>query len=326
MLLECDRRGQIIWLSEEMRSVVGSPQSIAEILEFRATNSKVRLRLFPVLQATDGLILAAEPEDRAVPAGTRHPSAFRHLELKLLYAYFRLHSIERRLSSQAARKRRGGGRVALRQIELERRRLGSELHTGVGQMLAAIRLQLEIVTTQVVDPPAPVRQALDNIAVLAEQALAQVRSISRRLHPPEWQRLTLEAALLQLWDLSGISLAFEAHLDIQPLGREPEPEVKTLFYRAAQEGISNIIGHSKAHKVSMSLHSRGETLILVLEDDGIGFDLGKLKRRAPSLAAGIGLRSLVEQAQSLGAKIDIESGMNGTKLVLSAQFSIDPEK
>jgi signal transduction histidine kinase len=326
MLLECDRHGQVIWLSEPIRSVVGAPRTLAEILEFGAPHSKIRFHLFPVLQAPEGMILGAETENRAAPGGMRQPSALRHLELKLLYAYFRLHKIERRLSRHAARRRRGGGRIALRQIELERQRLGNELHTGVGQMLAAIRLQLEIVNTQIVDPPATVRQALDNIAALAEQALIQVRAISRRLHPPEWQRLTLESALQQLWDMSGIPLAFEARLDLQPLGREPEPAVKTLFYRMAQEGLSNIIGHSKARKVSMSLQSRGDTLSLTVEDDGIGFDAATLTRRAPNLAGGIGLQSLLEQANGLGAKFDVESGTNGTKLFLSARFLVDPER
>jgi signal transduction histidine kinase len=304
--------------------VVGAAQTIAEILESRGSSSQPRFHLFPILTASDGLLLAAESEDPGFSPSSCQPSPLRHLELKLLHAYFRLHAIERRLSRQAARRRRGGGLSALRQIELERRRLGSELHTGVGQMLAAIRLQLEVVTSQVCDPPAPVRQALDNIAALAAQALDQVRSISRRLHPPEWQRLTIEDALHQLWNLSGIPLIFDAHLSLEALDSEPDPEVKSLIYRTAQEGLSNIIGHSKASRVAMSLHSRGDLLMLALEDDGVGFDPDRLAR-TPRVGGGIGLRSITEQAEALGAKIDIESGRNGTKLFLSTQFSVNPE-
>ena len=60
-----------------------------------------------------------------------------------------------------------------------------------------------------------------------------------RLHPPEWQRLTLESALQQLWDISGIPEKYQVSLHIQPLPREPELEVKVLMYRAAQEALSN---------------------------------------------------------------------------------------
>ena len=100
----------------------------------------------------------------------------------------------------------------MRQIELERRRLGRELHTGVGQMLAAIRLQLEIVTAHLSETAPEVHHALENIAALANGAFDQVRSMSRNLHPPAWQRLGIETALRQLWDLSGIPQKFKAGL------------------------------------------------------------------------------------------------------------------
>jgi len=115
-----------------------------------------------------------------------------------------LQRAERDLSIFARQRRQGNGRGAVRQIELERQRLGRELHTGLGQMLAAIRLQLEIVAALLPDPPTLVQQALSRISTLANEALEQVRSVSVRLHPPEWQRLTLETALQQLWDISGI--------------------------------------------------------------------------------------------------------------------------
>jgi len=75
------------------------------------------------------------------------------LENSLLRHCLRLQCAERNLSDFVRRHRRGSGRGAVRQIELERQHLGRELHTGLGQMLAAIRLQLEIVATLLPDPP-----------------------------------------------------------------------------------------------------------------------------------------------------------------------------
>ena len=74
----------------------------------------------------------------------------------------------------------------------------------------------------------------------ARGGVDQVRALSHRLHPPEWQRLTLESAVEQLWSLSGIPARFEASLRVEPLPREPGLELKTLVYRAAQEALSNI--------------------------------------------------------------------------------------
>ena len=325
MLLECDRRGQVIWVSERIRSTVGTPQTLFEIFTLRGPSPPYRFSISPVWEARDTLLIALEIEEMAARPAPQAYGILRNLEARILEAYFRLQHFERRLFTSRMRRRRGGGRMALRQIEVERRRLAGELHTGVGQMLAAIRLQLELVANQLPEPPAQVRQALENIAALAEDALSQVRSVSRRLHPPEWQRLTIEAALRQLWTVTGIPLSFQAELDLPDLGREPEPEVKALIYRTAQEGLSNIIGHSKAATVRLSMRRHGDLVRLVLEDNGVGFDPAELKRAPSSLSAGIGLRSLTEQAQALGAKIDIESGTNGTKLILSTPFSVNPE-
>jgi len=79
------------------------------------------------------------------PVACRCVRGLLHLESSLLRHYLRLQLAERDLSTFARNRRRGTGRGAVRQIDLERQRLGRELHTGVGQMLAAIRLQLEIV-------------------------------------------------------------------------------------------------------------------------------------------------------------------------------------
>jgi two-component system NarL family sensor kinase len=243
------------------------------------------------------------------------------LESSLLRHYLRLQLAERGLSTFVRNRRRGTGRGAARQVELERQRLGRELHTGVGQMLAAIRLQLEVVAALLPDPPVLVQHALTRISTLASGALEQVRSVSARLHPPEWQRLTLADALQQLWDISGIPQRFETSLRIQPLPHEPDLEAKVLLYRAAQEALSNVARHARATRVDAALEARGDCAILTIRDDGVGFDVAGLLRGPASVASGIGLRSIREQAAALGGKLEIHSGPTGTTLVVSVPFS-----
>jgi two-component system NarL family sensor kinase len=243
------------------------------------------------------------------------------LQSSLVKHYFRLQEAERDLSSRAESRQRGIGGGAIRQIELERLRLGRELHTGVGQLLAAIRLQLEVVASQLPHPPELVAKALERIATLASDALEQVRSISHRLHPPEWQRLTLEAAISQLWEYSGIPERLEASLRMEPLPREPEQEVRVLIYRGAQEALANLTRHAHASKIDMALEARGDQIVLTMQDNGIGFDVAKLLAAPASVASGIGLRSIREQAAALGGRLEITSGPGGTKLELSAPFA-----
>ncbi|MBZ5727702.1 MAG: hypothetical protein LAP87_22230 [Acidobacteriia bacterium] len=280
-LMECARRGQTLWMGERLRSLSGEADE---------------------------------------PAVQKQFYGLWKLQINLLRHYFQLQRAERNLSSRVQIRRRGTGRSAIRQIERERQRLGRELHTGVGQMLAAIRLQVEVIAMQLPDPPAPVAQSLARIATLAGDALEQVRSVSQRLHPPEWQRLTLAAALTQLWEISGIPQKFEACLRIEPLPREPGLEVKVLVYRAAQEALANLTRHSRATRIGMSLAARGDCLVLTVEDNGVGFDAVGLFRAPATVASGIGLRSMREQAAALGGRMEIQSGPNGTRLEVSTPF------
>ena len=303
MLLECDSCGHLLWMSERSRLALGRAENLRDAI-MAGTRSQ-----------PDAWMLAA------VSAGREETAALLLLESSLLRHCLRLQRAERDLSTLARQRRRGSGGGALRQIELERQRLGRELHTGLGQMLAAIRLQLEIVAALLPGPPPRVQQALSRISTLANEALEHVRSVSGRLHPPEWQRLTLETALEQLWDLSGIPHRLEASLRIQPLPHEPDQEVKVLMYRAAQEALSNIARHARATRVDAALETRDNCLILTIRDDGVGFDVAGLLRGPATVASGIGLRSIREQAAALGGKLEIESGPSGTKLVVSAPFS-----
>jgi two-component system NarL family sensor kinase len=222
------------------------------------------------------------------------------------------------------RRRRKCGSTVVRQIEMERQRLGRELHTGVGQMLVAIHLQLEVISAELPSTPANVGLALHSISILAAESLALVRDISRRLHPPEWQRLTLESAIRQLWEISGVPQRFEASLQIHPLPWEPSVEAKVLIYRGLQEALSNLVRHSRATRVDVALEVSGGQLVLSISDNGVGFDAQRAFSAPASLASGIGLRSIRETAQELGGTLEVKSGANGTKLVVTvAPFPVD---
>jgi two-component system NarL family sensor kinase len=245
------------------------------------------------------------------------------VQSRFIQHYFQLQRAERSLFDLTQATKPSSGMGAVRQIELERERLGRDLHTGVGQLLVAIRLQTEVIAAQLADPPAPVRQALDRIATLANDAGEQVRSLSRQLHPPEWQRLRLETAVQQLWDNSGIPQRFETSLRIEPLPREPEQEVKVLVYRAVQEALANLARHSRASRVDLVLEAWDGQVVLNIRDNGVGFDPAKLN--APvNVAQGIGLRSIREQAASLGGKLEIASRPGDTRLELSVPFVPKP--
>ena len=335
VLVECDKKGRIIWMSDAARSRLGDAETLvgtilaprpgsqpSSSVECLCVAREVTLKNSLVMSLT----VCISPENAGQERPAKEGAALGDLERGLLLHYFRLQEAERTLSVRVRRTRRHSGTSAIRQLELERQRLGRELHTGVGQSLAAIRLQLEIVAGQVPPPPAGVQQAIERIGTLASDALDQVRNVSRRLHPPEWQRLKLEEALTQLWELSGIPQLYQARSSIQALGREPGLEIKVLLYRAAQEALSNLAHHARATRIEMTMEADGGTLRLTIRDNGKGFDVAALFSAPASVASGIGLRSIREQAEGLGGKMEIESGASGTTLSVSAPYEAAERK
>lgn len=321
LLLECDFLGRVLWLSHRARMVLRNPRHLSDALFRRKLLLRAvpqieisPLRFWRVWESRDSVLIAAQ----AVEAQPRETKDLLALQSRLTLHFLRLLGFERRLFAKAQRRRGRGGRSAIRQIEMERRRLGHELHTGVGQMLAAIRLQIEVISSELPSPPGNAVQALRSISTLTADTMEQVRGISRRLHPPDWQRLTLESAIRQLWEISGVPQRFEASLQIDPSPREPSLEVKILFYRGLQEALSNLVRHSQATRVVVALGFRGGQISLVVRDNGVGFDVDRVFSAPANVAAGIGLSSIREAAEELGGKLAVESGPDGTTLVISA--------
>jgi signal transduction histidine kinase len=230
--------------------------------------------------------------------------------------YFRLLEADRELRTHLGGTPKTLGTILADSLEAERRRLGRELHTGVGQALAGIHVHVSLLESALPNPPERVRRSMDRIAALAATALEEVRGVSRRLYVPEWQVQPLAVALRSLWDASGISEQFAATLDLQELSAEPPPEVRRAIYLVAQEGISNVIQHANARHVRMSLGEEGGRVVLEMEDDGSGFR-GAEEPGSPAAPSGIGLRSMRDLAGQLGGGFQTINTPEGAKLTVS---------
>ena len=91
-----------------------------------------------------------------------------------------------------------------------------------------------------------------------------------------------------------------------------------------QEALSNLVRHSRATRIVVALEVRGGQLVLSVRDNGVGFDVERVFSAPASMASGIGLRSIRETAEELGGKLEVESGPDGTTLVVSvAPFPVE---
>jgi two-component system NarL family sensor kinase len=196
--------------------------------------------------------------------------------------------------------------------EMERRRISRELHDGLGQKLVGTKLQIE--NCDETDASC-LRKTMDETKECLHSIVEELRRISNDLMPVALDELGLETALKNLCiDVerqAGIEAEFDADLPGLMKGN-----TAVYLFRIAQEGIQNIIKHSNASRFSLQLIENREFLILILEDNGSGFD--------PAMAGrGNGLSNMKERASLLGGTFSIESE-TGTGTTIRVKIPREP--
>jgi signal transduction histidine kinase len=212
---------------------------------------------------------------------------------------------------------RGHGAVVMAELEKERGRIARELHAGAGQPLAGIRMNLDLIDTFCPDLPPAAREALNRAHTLAAQALEQVRAASHRLHPLDWQSLTLTEAMQNLVRTLVAGGRFSIDLNLAGLAAEPSQAVKIAVYRCTQECLSNTIRHAAATRVTLSIRTIDNMVELCAMDNGRGFVYDATAR------PGIGLKALQSHAETLGGAVRITSDSWGTSVVIRIPLTDD---
>ena len=194
---------------------------------------------------------------------------------------------------------------ALRRVvaaqELERTRLARELHDETGQALTSILLSLRTVEEAAGDEQ-ELHAAVAEVRELVRSTLQDVRQLAVELRPKVLDDFGLVAALERLTETfgeqTGMSVQFQQLL---PTSDRLPPEVETALYRIVQESLTNIVKHARATSVSVVLARKDDSVSVVVEDDGVGFE--------PHLArdGGIGLVGMQERVALLGGRLAIES-------------------
>jgi signal transduction histidine kinase len=193
----------------------------------------------------------------------------------------------------------------------EARRLARELHDSVGQLVAAISMNLGKVRPQIHKLDEAGAQAMEENAVLVQQISAEIRTLSHLLHPPLLDELGLASALRwyveEFSQRSQIKVAMEIPAE---LGRLPT-EVETAIFRITQECLTNIHRHSASKTASIRLRAVPGSLILEARDAGKGIPPEKLRPGSNSLS-GVGFRGMVERLRYLGGNLTVQSDTQGT--------------
>lgn len=211
--------------------------------------------------------------------------------------------------------------------EGERQRIARDLHDHMGQRMTAMRLRLENLVRMTSDDPI-ISSEVNEIRVAATNIDREIGFLSWELRPTELDELGLENALgsfLREWS-ANYDIEAEFHVDKKEVGSLPvrlTPTIETNLYRIVQEGLNNTLKHANATSVSLLLHHRREELVIVIEDNGRGFDLTALDtdRARPS---GLGLTGMQERAALLHGTLEIESAPgSGTTVIVRVPVGHD---
>jgi PAS domain S-box-containing protein len=190
----------------------------------------------------------------------------------------------------------------LRTQDEERRRIGRDLHDSLGQYLAALKMNLELLARNAAN-----HQHLAEAVRLTDESIQEVRTLSYLLHPPLLEETGLASAAQ--WYLDGFSA--RSHIDIK-FEKDPEfprlnRDLELAMFRILQEALTNVHRHSGSTTGRVALSLLDGNAVLEVQDYGKGIAPELLERDGHAWALGIGLRGMSERMRQLGGHVEITS-------------------
>jgi PAS domain S-box-containing protein len=194
--------------------------------------------------------------------------------------------------------------------ETERRYVARELHDDASQALASLMVDLRLLEQDAADPHAVAARA-GALRRLVDSVIGDLHRLAMDLCPASLDHLGLVAALRQY--LQTVRNQHELKVEYEVVGLETRlpADVETAIYRVVQEAVTNVVRHARATRVDVLLECRGSELIVLIEDDGIGFDPASAGHNGR-----LGLFGMRERAEMLGARLAVESVANSGTTIL----------
>jgi len=198
----------------------------------------------------------------------------------------------------------------------ERAHLARELHDGTIQSLLGVELRLEGVKRRADFPPG-IKENIDELQDIIRREAKSLRNLvndSRRKALRPERLLEFLSDLLERFQRdSGVVTRFFADLDNDPM----PPRICHEIARMAEEGITNVRRHSKASALTVRIGCVGNNWVLVMVDDGIGFEFRGVWSLEKLMTAGVGPRVMKERVYSMHGNLMIESTPTGARIEIS---------
>lgn len=197
-------------------------------------------------------------------------------------------------------------------VSRERNRLARELHDTLAHSLTAISVSLETAKAYFDIELEQAREMIDVSLEATRKGVDETRRALKALRSSDLVDMGLRLAIKKAAESAASRFALDLELDLQDPMPSLSPDVEQTILRITQEAIENLTKHSRAKKFRIHLSSQGQTT-LIIEDDGVGFDM-----RSREASGHFGLVGMRERAELSGGKLKIESDNGkGTRVVLT---------
>ena len=211
----------------------------------------------------------------------------------------------------------------------ERRRIARELHDGVGQLLAALSMNLSIVGNEKSRLTSDARSSMDESAGLVEQASREIRTLSHLLHPPLLDEVGLESALR--WYVTGFAERSTIAVEMQlapGFGEKLPRDLALALFRIVQESLTNVHRHSGSSTALVIVERSPREIALTVKDVGSGMPAEVQAKIISGESSGVGLRGIRERIRQFGGRLELHSDREGTqvKAVLPVPATADQPK
>ena len=188
--------------------------------------------------------------------------------------------------------------------DAERRRIERDLHDGAQQRLVSLAVNLGLARATLGDLPADARKVIDEAHREAKEAIAELNNLVRGLHPAVLEDRGLDAAL------SGVAARLPIPVRVAAdLPQRPSPTVEAIAYFVVSEALTNVVKHAQATRADVTVERIGETLLVVVADDGAGgADLA-------AAGGGTGLAGLAKRVASVDGTFSCRSPAGGPTVI-----------
>ncbi len=219
------------------------------------------------------------------------------------FSYYKRYQLkqDKKLQSAVMKQQDISTKEIIEAEENERKRIAADLHDGVGQMMSAAKMNLSVFESELPFTSESQKTSFENVIGLIDESCKEIRAVSHQMMPNALLKSGLASAVKEFIDKIDTRV-IKVSLYAEGLNERIDNNTETVLYRVIQECVNNVLKHSAADHLDISLIKDSDGIAVTIEDNGIGFNSAdKLKFE------GIGLKNIISRINYLKGTIDFDS-------------------